>query len=224
MINTDDPLALDLLQDWIRRSQHADLEKLAPEVLAWYALLRDDLPPWPVDRDERREARTPALPEFLLRVMEYALRLRDAARLAEDERFAMLRRKEAVEKLNRKLTASGDALRQASQASANQLDLQGEDSQRLRTAIAGWDRVRERRTWTHDDPGPDLLPCPFCGGGNIVRHPVRFSDGIWLECDDCGARIGPRGHKDIAGYWNRRLLVELPVCSNQCECLEEEQR
>lgn len=52
----------------------------------------------------------------------------------------------------------------------------------------------------------ELLPCPFCGGTNLVKSP-------WIECDNCGAMgPSPRDCDNYSGEWNRRpSLAQQPA-------------
>ena len=51
---------------------------------------------------------------------------------------------------------------------------------------------------------PDaLLPCPFCGGGNIAY--VTNGDREWTTCDDCLSEGPDAATQDEAiAAWNRR--------------------
>lgn len=54
------------------------------------------------------------------------------------------------------------------------------------------------------NPTPDaLLPCPFCGGGNIAY--VTNGDREWTTCDDCLSEGPDAATQDEAlAAWNRR--------------------
>lgn len=57
----------------------------------------------------------------------------------------------------------------------------------------------------------DLLPCPFCGGDDILldfKHPVYASNGreFSARCQDCGCE-GPH-KKDPREGWNMRPNIK----------------
>lgn len=50
----------------------------------------------------------------------------------------------------------------------------------------------------------ELLPCPFCGGGDIViKNP--FGSALYVMCTECGATTRWVMDKELAiEAWNRR--------------------
>ena len=78
------------------------------------------------------------------------------------------------------------------------------------------------------NPTPDaLLPCPFCGGGNIAY--VTNGDREWTTCDDCLSEGPDAATQDEAlAAWNRRdgqshdagLLAALERISNSTGCVD----
>lgn len=56
---------------------------------------------------------------------------------------------------------------------------------------------------TNPTPDATLLPCPFCGGGNIAY--VTNGDREWTTCDDCLSEGPDAATQDEAiAAWNRR--------------------
>lgn len=50
----------------------------------------------------------------------------------------------------------------------------------------------------------NLLPCPFCGGHNIV-----LADNVALKCADCKAETGwHKNVNDLINVWNNRVELE----------------
>ena len=64
---------------------------------------------------------------------------------------------------------------------------------------------------------PSLLPCPFCGGINII-HCVRH-----MYCHACGAD-GPdadsQHESEAIAAWNRRTPQPAPDCHHRPPCAE----
>ena len=59
-----------------------------------------------------------------------------------------------------------------------------------------------------------LLPCPFCGGENIVT--TDFGASTWfVQCDDCGATF-PHFDTETEAItaWNRRTGKDINVTTN----------
>lgn len=55
---------------------------------------------------------------------------------------------------------------------------------------------------------PDLLPCPCCGSTNVHMEITRCSectDGVYVECSNCGLRTAAWNEETAAKYWNTRV-------------------
>jgi hypothetical protein len=51
------------------------------------------------------------------------------------------------------------------------------------------------------DEDAELLPCPFCGGGNVTWHPRMNTTG----CEDCNIYVSRFDKAEAIAAWNRRL-------------------
>ena len=85
-------------------------------------------------------------------------------------------------------------------------------------AISAWDFVREERPrleellsmkckkLDRDEPADFLHPCPFCGGGAVIKECGRVS---WVECQGCGINTpaSARSYEAI-NMWQRRATDE----------------
>jgi Lar family restriction alleviation protein len=56
-----------------------------------------------------------------------------------------------------------------------------------------------------------LLPCPFCGCGDVYIDEADDGFARWVSCDECETTgpVNPKGnfensHRDVAEAWNRR--------------------
>ena len=51
----------------------------------------------------------------------------------------------------------------------------------------------------------ELLPCPFCGGGEMAVE--EFRPKMWwiVTCTGCLAEIGGRTREQAVERWNRRV-------------------
>lgn len=89
---------------------------------------------------------------------------------------------------------------------------------RMDSASGAWDFVREKRPrlevllsrkckkLCRDEPADGLRPCPFCGGGAVIRETVGVS---WVECQCCGVSTSQfkRSYEAI-NAWQMRATDE----------------
>ena len=61
---------------------------------------------------------------------------------------------------------------------------------------------RKCKKLDRDEPADFLLPCPFCGGGAVIKESALVS---WVECQDCGisTSASTRSYEAI-NMWQRR--------------------
>jgi Lar family restriction alleviation protein len=67
------------------------------------------------------------------------------------------------------------------------------------------------------DVEPELLPCPFCGGGaEFVATQRRYDFMAAVECQSCGANTGPAGitRDEVVLRWNRRASTTVTADSD----------
>jgi hypothetical protein len=55
-----------------------------------------------------------------------------------------------------------------------------------------------------DANAPELLPCPFCGGGNPYLANVEMLGCAYVVCTDCGAQSDDGGAERVRLKWNSR--------------------
>lgn len=62
--------------------------------------------------------------------------------------------------------------------------------------------------------GASLLPCPFCGGTNIIENGVESPKGdyFWHMCGGCCVQTeGEVGRENARAAWNRRQVAPPPT-------------